>query len=62
MTMQDPIADMFTRIRNAYARKKTVVSMPLSKMKTAISEVLLKEGFILGYKSTDEASQTSKLN
>jgi small subunit ribosomal protein S8 len=47
--MQDPIADMFTRIRNAQAVAKEKVSMAHSKMKAAIAEVLLKEGYINSY-------------
>ena len=46
MTMQDPIADMLTRIRNAQARSKPTVSMPHSKLKDAIAKVLVESGFI----------------
>lgn len=46
MTMQDPIADMLTRIRNAQARGKPSVSMPHSKLKEAIAKVLQDSGFI----------------
>lgn len=46
MTMQDPIADMLTRIRNAQARGKPTVSMPHSKLKEAIANVLQESGFI----------------
>lgn len=49
MTMSDPIADMLTRIRNANVAKHDVVEMPASKMKKAISEILLNEGYIKGY-------------
>ena len=45
MTMSDPIADMLTRIRNANTAKHDTVEIPASKMKTAIAEILLKEGF-----------------
>jgi len=48
MSMQDPIADMLTRIRNAQAAHKQEVSMPSSKQKVAIADVLQKEGFIIG--------------
>lgn len=48
MSMSDPIADMLTRIRNGQAAKKTEVSMPSSKLKVAIAEVLKSEGFIMG--------------
>lgn len=47
MTMQDPIAEMLTRIRNAQAVGKKEVTVPLSKVKTAIAEVLKTEGYIL---------------
>ena len=46
MTMQDPIADMLTRIRNAQAARKAEVSMPESKHRVAIAEVLKREGYI----------------
>lgn len=49
MTMSDPIADMLTRIRNAQQVKKASVSMPASKMKAAIAEVLQKEGYIQSF-------------
>src|SRR3989339_96478 len=44
--MTDPIADMLTRIRNAQMARKTEVSMPYSKMKMAIADVLVKEGYV----------------
>lgn len=46
MSMQDTLADMFTRIRNAQMAEKQTVSMPSSKMKLSILEVLKNEGFI----------------
>jgi len=46
MTMQDPIADMLTRIRNAQRANHPTVSMPNSKLKTAVCEVLKREGYI----------------
>jgi len=49
MSMQDPIADMFTRIRNAQAANKVTVKMPASKQKVAIAKVLQDEGYITGY-------------
>ena len=48
MSLQDPIADMFVRIKNAQAMKKAKVAMPLSKLKASIAKVLLKEGYIGG--------------
>ncbi len=49
MTMSDPIADMLTRIRNANTAKHDTVDVPASKMKIAIAEILLKEGYIKNY-------------
>ncbi|WWO97052.1 MAG: 30S ribosomal protein S8 [Candidatus Dasytiphilus stammeri] len=49
MSMQDPIADMITRIRNAQVAKKLVVNMPSSHIKIAIIEVLKSEGYIEKY-------------
>jgi small subunit ribosomal protein S8 len=46
MTMSDPIADMLTRIRNANTAKHDTVDVPASKMKVAIADILLKEGYI----------------
>ena len=46
MSMTDPIADMFTRIRNAQATGKPAVRMPSSKLKTAVAELLKAEGYI----------------
>jgi len=50
MSMQDPIADMLTRIRNAQARVKREVVIPASKRKAAIAEVLKSEGYIADYR------------
>lgn len=49
MTMSDPIADMLTRIRNANAAKKDTVDIPSSKMKLAIADILVKEGYVTKY-------------
>jgi small subunit ribosomal protein S8 len=59
MSMSDPIADMLTRIRNAQSVDKAVVSMPASKIKTAIAQVLKDEGYIDGFvvRSEDGKSQ-----
>jgi small subunit ribosomal protein S8 len=46
MTMTDPIADMLTRIRNANSAHKDQVSMPFSKLKSHVAEILLAEGYI----------------
>ena len=47
--MTDPIADMLTRIRNANAINRKTVSMPASRLRVGIAEVLKAEGFIAGY-------------
>ena len=49
MTMSDPIADMLTRIRNANTAKHDTVDVPASKMKLAIAQILLEEGYIKKY-------------
>jgi len=49
MSMTDPIADMLTRIRNAQQVGKTTVSMPASKLKASIAQVLKDEGYIDGF-------------
>lgn len=49
MSMSDPIADMFTRIRNAQGVDKQSVKMPSSKLKVAIAQVLKDEGYIEGF-------------
>lgn len=51
MTMQDPIADMLTRIRNGQLTGRTEVRMPSSKMKCSIAKVLKEEGYIADYRS-----------
>jgi small subunit ribosomal protein S8 len=49
MSMTDPISDMLTRIRNAQAGGKTTVAIPSSKVKNAIAQVLVDEGYIDGF-------------
>ena len=49
--MTDPIADMLTRIRNANEIERPFVEMPATKLKVAVAQVLLEEGFILGYQT-----------
>ena len=56
MTMSDPIADMLTRIRNANTAKHDTVDIPASKMKIAIADILVKEGYIAGYELIEEGS------
>ncbi|MEE8058662.1 MAG: 30S ribosomal protein S8 [Pseudomonadales bacterium] len=53
MSMQDPVADMLTRIRNAQMVGKTDVSMPASKLKSALAKVLQEEGYVAGYNTTE---------
>jgi small subunit ribosomal protein S8 len=53
MTMTDPIADMLTRLRNANAAYHETVSMPYSKIKSHIAEILLQEGYIAGWSVTE---------
>ena len=56
MSMSDPIADMLTRIRNAQIVQKAAVTMPSSKLKVAIAQVLKDEGYIDGFQvKTDGA-------
>ena len=50
MSMQDPIADMLTRIRNGQAANKVAISMPSSKLKVAIASVLAEEGYVESFK------------
>jgi len=52
--MQDPIADMLTRIRNGQMANLELVNMPSSKLKTAIAQLLLDEGYILNYSVADQ--------
>ena len=55
--MTDPISDMLTRIRNAVTAKHEQVTMPSSKMKVAIADVLKREGFIRSYDLVEEGSR-----
>ena len=56
MTMSDPIADMLTRIRNANTAKHDTVDIPASKMKIAIADILLKEGYIAKYDIVEDGN------
>ncbi len=56
MTMSDPIADMLTRIRNANTAKHDTVDVPSSKMKLAIAQILLDEGYIKKFDMVDDGS------
>ena len=57
MQITDPIADMLTRIRNAGMARHDSVDVPASKMKTAIAEVLQKEGYIKAFQIVDDGTQ-----
>lgn len=57
MSMSDPIADMFTRIRNAQGVDKQSVQMPSSKLKVAIAQVLKDEGYIEGYQVRQDGAK-----
>ena len=56
MAMSDPIADMLTRIRNANVRKHNTVDIPSSKMKLAIADILVKEGYVEKYELVDNGN------
>ena len=57
MNTTDPIADMLTRIRNANSAKHKTVDVPNSKMKTAIAEILFKEGYIKSFELINNENQ-----
>ena len=55
MSMQDPVSDMLTRIRNAQMAAKKTVSMPSAKLKVAVAQVLQDEGYINGFNVVEGA-------
>ena len=57
--MTDPIADMLTRIRNALTAKHETVEIPASKIKVAIADILVKEGYIKSYEVVDGEVQNN---
>ena len=59
--MTDPIADMLTRIRNALTAKHDTVTVPASKVKVAIADILVKEGYVKGYEIVENAVQNDIL-
>ena len=59
MSMTDPIADMLTRIRNGQKARKVSVSMPASKAKEAVANVLKDEGYIIGFSTEGEGAEKS---
>ncbi len=56
MTMSDPIADMLTRVRNANTAKHDTVDVPMSKMKLAIANILVDEGYIQKYDIVEDGA------
>ena len=56
MTMIDPIADMLTRIRNANTAKHDTVDVPASKIKVAIADILVKEGYVAKYDIVEDGN------
>ena len=61
MSLNDPIGDLITRIRNAQMRNKPKVSSPGSKVRESVLEVLKSEGYIRGYASVEHTSGRSEL-
>lgn len=57
MSMQDPLSDMLTRIRNAQMAGKAVVEMPGSKLKDAVARVLKDEGYIVDFNASNESGK-----
>lgn len=57
MSLTDPIADMLTRIRNAFRVKKKEVNIPSSRMKVEIAKILKEEGYIKNFKAIDDNKQ-----
>jgi small subunit ribosomal protein S8 len=60
MSMNDPLGDLFTRIRNAQMRKKSKVSTPGSRLRANVLEVLKSEGYIRGYTQVEHANGRSE--
>lgn len=59
MSMTDPVSDLLTRIRNAQSSNKATVSVPASKMKKSVLEVLKKEGYISDFAATETEGKPS---
>jgi small subunit ribosomal protein S8 len=57
MSLQDPIADMLTRIRNGQTAEKKIVAMPASKLKKAVAKVLLDEGYISDFQESENGGK-----
>jgi len=61
MALNDPLGDMIARIHNAQMRNKPKVSMPASRLRVSVLDVLKSEGYIRGYASVEHASGRSEL-
>ncbi|HTV12169.1 MAG TPA: 30S ribosomal protein S8 [Acidimicrobiales bacterium] len=61
MTMTDPIADMLTRLRNANVAHHETVRMPSSKLKESLAAILLREGYIAGYRAIADEKRPGRL-
>jgi small subunit ribosomal protein S8 len=61
MTMTDPIADMLTRLRNANVAMHDTVKMPSSKLKESLAGILLREGYIEGFKVNDDPGRPGRV-
>ena len=62
MSLSDPIGDMLARIKNAQVRNHSKVSLPSSKFKSKIADVLKAEGYIIDYKINDEKNPLIEIN
>ena len=62
MSLSDPIGDMLARIKNAQVRNHNKVSLPSSKFKAKIADVLKSEGYIIDYKINDEKKPSIEIN
>ena len=62
MSLSDPIGDMLARIKNAQVRNHSKVSLPSSKFKSKIADVLKAEGYIIDYKINDEKKPSIEIN
>jgi small subunit ribosomal protein S8 len=61
MAINDPIADMLTRIRNAVMSGQTLVAMPSSKIKVEIAKIMKDEGYLEGFEMVEGENQTQKI-
>ena len=61
MTMTDPIADMLTRLRNANVAHHETVRMPSSKLKEALAAILLREGYIAGFRAISDGNRPGRI-